>query len=207
MGVPAEFILFLAHLIRVEWKSLSGNWQIPPHTHPTILLSHFLQNLKRPPSKLIVVRWTWNNPIRMSILNKCWLLQGSPFESLISSSNEPIIPPSICNSPPRQANQSPDFAFTPWLSSPATSLNLITSCVFYTWPFPKTRDLLEKMVVFPPWQCSRAYASQSKDNSLQCFKQWNHQQVTEHLLQEVSFEGADTCWISWDLFLKTILAA
>ena len=104
MGVPAEFIFFLAHLIRVEWKSLSGNWQIPPHTHPTILLSHFLQNLKRPPSKLIGVTWTWNKPTRMSILNKCWLLQGGPFESLISSSSEPIIPPSICNSPTGQAS-------------------------------------------------------------------------------------------------------
>ena len=104
MGVPAEFIFFLAHLIRVEWKSLSGNWQIPPHKHPTILLSHFLQNLKRPPSKLIGVTWTWNKPTRMSILNKCWLLQGGPFESLISSSSEPIIPPSICNSPTGQAS-------------------------------------------------------------------------------------------------------
>lgn len=117
MGVPAEFIFFLAHLIRVEWKSLSGNWQIPPHTHPTILLSHFLQNLKRPPSKLIGVTWTWNKPTRMSILNKCLLLQGSPFESLISSSNEPIIPPSICNSPPGQASLRFCFHTSTFISS------------------------------------------------------------------------------------------
>lgn len=53
---------------------------------------------------MIGVTWTWNKPTRMSILNKCWLLQGSPFESLISSSDEPINPPSICNSRPGQAS-------------------------------------------------------------------------------------------------------